>query len=90
MTTPLTAHEIRQVVTTGVRSSLLVAKAAIDQAESVGAGRDGLNILLHRDDSAARSRARSIDERIEKGETGLLAGVPVVVKDNIATLEMPT
>jgi len=90
MTTPLTAYEIRQDVTTGARSSLSVAKAAIDQAESVGAGRDGLNILLHRDDSAARSRARSIDERIEKGETGLLAGVPVVVKDNIATLEMPT
>ena len=90
MTTPLTAYEIQQSVTTGGQSSLSFVKASIERADAVSAGRDGLNILLHRDDSSARASARLIDERIEKGETGLLAGVPVVVKDNIATLEMPT
>jgi aspartyl-tRNA(Asn)/glutamyl-tRNA(Gln) amidotransferase subunit A len=90
MTAPLTAAEIARAVTSGTRSSFSFAKESLDQADAVGAGRDGLNILLHRDDSAARSRARSIDEGVARGETGLLAGVPVVVKDNIATLEMPT
>ncbi len=90
MTTSPTAREILRSVMSGERSSLSFAKASIDQADAVRAGHDGLNILLHRDDSVARSRARSIDEKIETGEKGLLAGVPVVVKDNIATLEMPT
>ena len=90
MTAPLTAAEIQQAVTSGAQPSLSFLKASLDRADAVGAGREGLNILLHRDDSAARSRARSIDDEVERGKTGLLAGVPVVVKDNIATLEMPT
>src|SRR5690349_22465262 len=90
MTVPLTAAEISERVTGGSQSALSFAKASLERADAVGAGRDGLNILLHRDDSAARTRARAIDEGVAKGDTGLLAGVPVVVKDNIATLEMPT
>jgi aspartyl-tRNA(Asn)/glutamyl-tRNA(Gln) amidotransferase subunit A len=54
-------------------------REALDTAERVGAmDRDGLNILLHTDRGAS------------PGEEGLLAGIPVVVKDNIATLSMPT
>ena len=90
MTPSLTAAGIQKAVTSGERSALSFAKASVDRADEIGAGREGLNILLHRDDSAARARARSIDDGIEKGQTGLLAGVPIVVKDNIATLEMPT
>jgi aspartyl-tRNA(Asn)/glutamyl-tRNA(Gln) amidotransferase subunit A len=92
MTAPpaLTSLEIRELVSSGSESALSIAKASLEQADAVGAGRDGLNILLHRDDSAARARARAVDDGVESGETGLLAGVPVVVKDNIATLEMPT
>src|SRR6476661_8480325 len=90
MTAPLTAAEIRERVMARSESALSFAKASLDRADAVGAGRDGLNILLHRDDSAAHARARAIDDGVGRGETGLLAGVPVVVKDNIATLEMPT
>ncbi|HVE34275.1 MAG TPA: Asp-tRNA(Asn)/Glu-tRNA(Gln) amidotransferase subunit GatA [Gemmatimonadaceae bacterium] len=90
MTAPLTAAEIRQRVTSRSESALSIAKASHERADAIGAGRDGLNILLHRDDSAARDRARAIDDGVEQGESGLLAGVPVVVKDNIATLVMPT
>jgi aspartyl-tRNA(Asn)/glutamyl-tRNA(Gln) amidotransferase subunit A len=56
---------------------------ALDRADAVRAGRDGLNILLWRDDKAAREAAR------DPG-TGRLAGVPIVVKDNIATTDLPT
>jgi aspartyl-tRNA(Asn)/glutamyl-tRNA(Gln) amidotransferase subunit A len=90
MTSPLTAAEIRERVTSRAQSALATTKQSLDRADAIGAGRDGLNILLHRDDSAARSRARSIDDAVERGETGLLAGVPIVVKDNIATLVMAT
>jgi aspartyl-tRNA(Asn)/glutamyl-tRNA(Gln) amidotransferase subunit A len=54
-------------------------REALDTAERVGAmDRNGLNILLH------------TDRKATPGEEGLLAGIPVVVKDNIATLSMPT
>ena len=90
MTAPLSAAAIRARVMSQSESALSFAKASLDRADAVGAGRDGLNILLHRDDSAAHAHARSIDDGVDRGDTGLLAGVPVVVKDNIATLEMPT
>lgn len=56
---------------------------ALDRADEVRAGRDGLNLLLWREEKALRTAA--------KGPVGgRLAGVPVVVKDNIATLDLPT
>jgi len=85
VTPSLTAAGIQKAVTSGERSALSFAKASVDRADEIGAGREGLNILLHRDDSAARARARSIDDGIEKGQTGLLAGVPIVVKDGEVT-----
>lgn len=56
---------------------------ALDRAEAVKTGKDGLNLLLWRDDKAARHAARSAAE-------GPLSGVPIVVKDNIATTDLPT
>jgi aspartyl-tRNA(Asn)/glutamyl-tRNA(Gln) amidotransferase subunit A len=56
---------------------------ALDRADAVRAGPEGLNLLLSRDDSASRRAAR-------RSATGPLAGVPVVVKDNIATVDMFT
>lgn len=39
----------------------------------------------------AKNQARLIDERLARGEAlGLLAGVPVGLKDNICTMDMPT
>src|SRR4029079_349402 len=90
VTPSLTAAGIQKAVTSGERSALSFAKTSVDRADEIGAGRDASSTLLHRDAAAARARARSIDDGIEKGQTGLLAGVPIVVKDNIATLEMPT
>ena len=51
------------------------------------AGRDGLNCILWSDADAALAAASERDTRPERGA---LAGVPYVVKDNFATLDLPT
>ena len=67
------------------------ATEALAKAHSLGAfDRDGLNILLHADDKALRRDERSLDERRDRGESLPLDGMPIVVKDNIATTSMPT
>lgn len=63
---------------------------AIERAEVVGAGRDGLNIFTSRDDDDARQEASSLIEHLNDTTPGLLLGVPVAVKDNIATTTLPT
>ena len=65
--------------------------AALKRAREVRAGADGLNILLYEDHDGARREAAEVDRGIaESGEWGPLAGVPIVVKDNIATTRLPT
>ena len=70
-------------------------RAALARAREVGAGRDGLNIVLHTDDEAPAHARESLTKHLSSvgrdGEGRLaLAGVPIAVKDNIATLRMPT
>jgi len=59
-----------------------------ERAKTVGAGRDGLNILLHQDEKSALHQARELEQR--DAAPGSMHGVPVVLKDNIATLDLPT
>jgi aspartyl-tRNA(Asn)/glutamyl-tRNA(Gln) amidotransferase subunit A len=56
---------------------------ALHRADAAKAGKEGLNLLLWRDDKAAHQAARSAGD-------GPLGGVPIVVKDNIATTGLPT
>lgn len=58
-------------------------EASFRRAREVGAGKGGLNILLYEDPQAAVRESLS-------DATAPLLGVPVVVKDNIATTVMPT
>ncbi|MFQ5461055.1 MAG: Asp-tRNA(Asn)/Glu-tRNA(Gln) amidotransferase subunit GatA [Phycisphaerae bacterium] len=45
-----------------------------------------VHAFLQIQDEAARARAREIDDRLARGDAvGLLAGVPIAVKDNICT-----
>ncbi len=62
--------------------------ASLDRAGAVGAGREALNILLYQDAKASRADATEVDAR--DATPGPLHGVPVVIKDNIATLSLPT
>ena len=84
------ASGIRDAVATGSASARQVVSAAFDRADEVGAGRDGLNILLYQDRHDALSRAAECDRHDRSSERPALLGVPVVVKDNIATATLPT
>jgi aspartyl-tRNA(Asn)/glutamyl-tRNA(Gln) amidotransferase subunit A len=57
--------------------------------DEVKAGADGLNCILWTDRDWSLEAAREVDARGGE-EKGALAGVPVAVKDNIATLHLPT
>ena len=87
---PTGAAAIAESVIGGKKSAIEVINDALSRARDVRAGADGLNAILWSDDRVVRDSAAQIDERLTSGEAGSLAGVPVVVKDNIATLDAPT
>ena len=94
MTSPfhdLSAADLARAVGNGTLAPAAVAEACFRRADVVGAGHDGLNIVLYEDRSASLSEASRLGARLEGGEApGVLAGVPVAIKDNIATLGLPT
>jgi len=66
-------------------------KLAFGRADEVRAGRDGLNAILASDRDTALGTADDVVRLHQEGnQPAPLAGVPVVVKANIATLTMPT
>jgi len=68
--------------------------AAFARADEVRAGREGLNITLYEDRAAARAEADRLDQIRSEGSLSPSAhrpsAIPVAVKDNIATLGLPT
>ena len=77
-------------VAAGRLTAASTVDAAIARANEVKAGRDGLNVFAWTDDADARAQAAAITSRLADTSPGKLLGVPVSVKDNIATLTMPT
>src|ERR1700733_9838198 len=76
----------------GLRVSAGLVRAALDRAAAVGAGREGLNIFVAVNPHA-EADAEADAERGASGQPASdrpLEGVPVAIKDNIATLEAPT
>ena len=83
------AAELRDRVTRGALTARDAARTALEQAAAVGAGPERLNILLCQDDDLS-DRCRVVQASVDAEQAGPLAGVPVVVKDNIATTRLPT
>ncbi|HVX39070.1 MAG TPA: Asp-tRNA(Asn)/Glu-tRNA(Gln) amidotransferase subunit GatA [Gemmatimonadaceae bacterium] len=87
--TPWTAAGLRDAIRRGEVTPADAAAAALERARRVRAGADDLNILLYQDAHGARHQADAVAARLPD-ESLPLAGVPVVIKDNIATTAMPT
>jgi aspartyl-tRNA(Asn)/glutamyl-tRNA(Gln) amidotransferase subunit A len=84
-----TAAELGAAVARGERGARDTARDALARAADAGADRSGLNILLYQDTDLG-DRLAAVQERVEARSAGGLAGVPVVIKDNIATTRLPT
>ncbi len=87
----LGAAAIASSVRSGEVSPSDVIRASFNRAREIGAGRDALNIFLHADEKASIEEADVMRTRVESAsDAGVLAGVPVAIKDNIASLGLPT
>ena len=84
------ALAVRSDVTAGTRTASQVVRQAFARARDVHAGADGLNAFLWSDERVALADANRVEEELAVGHRGPLCGVPIVVKDNIATLDAPT
>ncbi len=86
--TRLTAAETAAAVAAGDTSALDVVEAHLDRIAAVDGG---VHAFLHVDADGARAAARRVDARRSAGEAlGPLAGVPVALKDVLATEGVPT
>lgn len=87
----LGAAAIASSVRAGEVSPSEMVRASFNRAREIGVGPDALNIYLHSDEKASLEEAEAMRERIgSSADAGVLAGVPVAIKDNIASLGLPT
>jgi aspartyl-tRNA(Asn)/glutamyl-tRNA(Gln) amidotransferase subunit A len=75
-----------------VQSGTVSALAITEESLAAIAQRnEDLNVFLYVDEDGARAAARDVDERVARGENaGVLAGVPVALKDNMCQKDVPT
>ncbi len=89
--TKLGATAIASSVRAGEASPADIVRASFERARDIGAGHDALNIFLHSDEKASLEEAEAMQARVQSAsDVGVLAGVPVAIKDNIASLGLPT
>jgi len=85
------AAELARQHAAGTVPPTKAVQQAFARAAEVDAGPRGLNAILWDDRESALGAAAKVAELSRQGnQPGALAGVPVVVKDNIATVTMPT
>ena len=75
------AREISADVTAGRTSAVETAKGALGRIEAA----KSLNAVVTTDPSRTLADAAAVDDRLRAGDAMPLAGVPIVVKDNIWT-----
>jgi aspartyl-tRNA(Asn)/glutamyl-tRNA(Gln) amidotransferase subunit A len=86
--TSLTATQVAAAIAGGEISAVEVAEAHLDR---IGAVDGRVHAFLHVDTEGALAAARAVDRSRAAGEQlGPLAGVPIAVKDVIATKGVPT
>ncbi len=84
------AASLRDESCEGTRAPSDTARNALAHATAVGAGPDGLNIFVAIDEEELDAHAKQATEQRSDTTPGLLMGVPVALKDNLATMTLPT
>ncbi len=81
-----------QEIVQGVKAGTTTAAAELERSlDAIRASNEGLNVFVHVDEDNARAIAHRVDERVTRGEDpGVLAGVPIALKDNLCRLGVPT
>ncbi|MFN2636316.1 MAG: amidase family protein, partial [Gemmatimonadaceae bacterium] len=89
--TQLGAAQISAAVRAGEFTPSDAVRAAFKRAKEIGAGRDELNIVLSADEESSIRQAEEMQGKLDTAvDLGILAGVPVALKDNIAMRGLPT
>ena len=73
-----------------MRNIIDATTESVDRARDPRFGADGLNIVVATNREASIAAAEKVASAYGRGESLPLAGVSIAVKDNIATLDMPT
>ena len=81
---------IADAVAAGRASARSTVADALERIVAREQDMEGLNAFVAIDPERALACADGIDDRIARGETLPLAGVPVALKDNICTTDLPT
>ena len=80
----------QKAMTEGRVSSRDLVRAYLSRIEAFDQRGPGLNALITLNPNAIKEAEALDRERTEKGPRGPLHGIPVIVKDNYSTAEMPT
>jgi aspartyl-tRNA(Asn)/glutamyl-tRNA(Gln) amidotransferase subunit A len=84
------AATLREHTASGRTTTAATVDSALTRAADVNAGRDGLNVFVSLDAAYLQEHAALSATQVTDTVPGLLLGVPVAVKDNIATRHHPT
>jgi aspartyl-tRNA(Asn)/glutamyl-tRNA(Gln) amidotransferase subunit A len=93
MTEPIatgTAAALREHTITGRTTTAATVDSALARAREVDGGSDRLNVFVALDARYVQDHATVSATQLTDTDPGLLLGVPVAIKDNIATLHHPT
>ncbi len=88
-----TARQTRQAIRSGETSAAEIARALLDRIarlDAPGAPGGGLGAFLHVDPDRVLARAAALDAERGTAADRPLFGVPVAVKDNLCTRDVPT